>query len=254
MAAACAGLGGQAVNQSWLMLVLSLGQLSKWYGASWNQMLLVWENLGRSEAWTKTSHSYGKNHWKQLGWALKLSGEGPQGIIGVEQCEPGWWSLIYGTHLPALSLSGESAQKRNNGLCQHFCLRESFPQLIALMPDNPVPSHTSLMSFNLLLWCSSSEGASPSKSICRPFKRDCLGIQQFLSSTASIPDGFYRKKLWRLSSWPWNPGLRGLMWGWDPSLLRYPSQFLSSTHTYGTSPFCVSTSPTIFHVDSSLIP
>ena len=125
MAAACAGLGGQAVNQSWLMLVLSLGQLSKWFGASWNQMLLVWENLGRSEAWTKTSHSYGKNHWKQLGWALKLSGEGPQGIIGVEQCEPGWWSLIYGTHLPALSLSGESAQKRNNGLCQHFSLGES---------------------------------------------------------------------------------------------------------------------------------
>ena len=36
----------------------------------------------------------------------------------------------------------------------------------------------------------SSEGASPSKSVCVPFKRNCLGFQQFLSSTTSMPTGF----------------------------------------------------------------
>ena len=34
--------------------------------------------------------------------------------------------------------------------------------------------------------CWSSEGVSLSKPICGPFKRNCLEIQQFKSSTASI--------------------------------------------------------------------
>ena len=43
-----------------------------------------------------------------------------------------------------------------------------------------------------------------------------------------------------LSSRHWNPGLGGLVWGWDPSLLRYPSLFLSTTCGYRTA---YSTSP-----------
>ena len=38
-----------------------------------------------------------------------------------------------------------------------------------------------------------------------------------------------------LSSWHWNPGLCGLMWGWDSPLLRYPSGFLSTRHGCGTA-------------------
>ena len=50
----------QAMNQGQLLLVPGLGQLSKRYGAHWGQMLLVWEILGKSEAWAKTSHLYEK--------------------------------------------------------------------------------------------------------------------------------------------------------------------------------------------------
>ena len=35
-----------------------------------------------------------------------------------------------------------------------------------------------------------------------------------------------------LSSWPWNPGLHSLVWGWDCWLPRYPSQFLSNTQNF----------------------
>ena len=34
------------------------------------------------------------------------------------------------------------------------------------------------------------------------------------------------------------------MWGWDSLLLRYPSEFLSTTHGCGTSPFRISAPPT----------
>ena len=66
------------------------------------------------------------------------------------------------------------------------------------MLDNLVPPHMSLVPFKLLLWCWSSEAVSPSKSVHGPFKRNCLGFQQFLFSTASIPTGFYSQELWRL--------------------------------------------------------
>ena len=40
------------------------------------------------------------------------------------------------------------------------------------------------------------------------------------SPSASISTSFHSQKLWGLSSWLWNPGLGGLVWGWDPTLLR----------------------------------
>ena len=39
---------------------------------------------------------------------------------------------------------------------------------------------------------------SAGKSECGLFKRNNLRLQQFLSSTVSIPDGFYSQKLWGL--------------------------------------------------------
>ena len=49
-----------------------------------------------------------------------------------------------------------------------------------------------------------------SKSVCRFFKRNCLGLQ--LSSTDSIPAGFCSPKLWRLiflalAPWAERPGM-----------------------------------------------
>ena len=45
-----------------------------------------------------------------------------------------------------------------------------------------------------------------------------------VSSTYSIASGFAARCYGDFSSWHWNPGQRGLVWGWDSSLLRYPSQ------------------------------
>ena len=59
-----------------------------------------------------------------------------------------------------------------------------------------------------------------------------------------------------LSSQHWKPGLCSLVWGRDPSLPRYPSQFLSTTRECGASrsttattlcaTWCLLTSPPVF--------
>ena len=119
--------------------------------------------------------------------------------------------------MPACWFCGGRAQKRNNGLCHHLCLGESCPPAVALMPDTLVPPGMSLMHFNLLSQSWSSEGVSLSKSVNGSFKRNYLGFQQFLSSTASISADFYSQKLWALiflvlESWAMGPdlGLRHL--------------------------------------------
>ena len=84
------------------------------------------------------------------------------------------------------------------------------PPALTPMPDNSVPPLMSLMPFNLLSLCWSSEGVSPIKSVHGPFKRNSQIAQQFLSSTASIPSGFYSQKLWQhlfLALEPWAGGL-----------------------------------------------
>ena len=82
---------------------------------------------------------------------------------------------------------------------------------------------------------------SLSKSVCGFFKGNCLGLQKFLSSTASVPAGFCSQKLGDFSSWHWDPGLGGLVWGQDSSLPRYPSQFLSPH--LGVGPACSASVP-----------
>ena len=88
------------------------------------------------------------------------------------------------------------------------------------MLDKSIAPHMHLVPFKLLSEHRSSEGMSLSKSVLRPFKRICLRrqlylkinkekvggkkkkinlrLQKFLSSTPSIPIGFYSQKLWRL--------------------------------------------------------
>ena len=90
------------------------------------------------------------------------------------------------------------AQKRNSGLCQYVSLGESCPPALILMSYNSVPPCMSLVSFNLLPPCWSSQGVTLSKFMHGPFKRNLQGVQQLLSSTASIPAEFYSQKLWQL--------------------------------------------------------
>ena len=155
--------------------------------------------------------------------------------------------------LPAVTLGGK-VQKRNNGLCQFICIRERFPPVLVLMPDISVSPHLSLMTSNLLLPCWSSEGVSPSKSVCGPFKRNCLDSGSFFLPQPQSLLVFTARSYGDLSFWHWNPGLGVLVWGWDPLFLRYSSRFLSSTRGCGIVLFCNFTPPTSFRVLSSLIP
>ena len=70
-------------------------------------------------------------------------------------------------------------------------------------------------------WGSQTASTYPT---CGFSKKNCLGLQQFLSPTQSLPV-FAAWNCGDLSSWHWNPGLGVLVWGWDSSHLRYPSQF-----------------------------
>ena len=130
--------------------------------------------------------------------------------------------LRYGTHLLALWLCGGRVQQRDNGLCWPFCFEESCPPAPVLTPDTSVPPLMPWVPFKLLPQCWSSEGVILSKSICGFFKRNCLGLQEFLPLTQSLL-GFAARSHRDLSSWQWNPGLGGLVGGWDSPLLRYPS-------------------------------
>ena len=72
--------------------------------------------------------------------------------------------------------------------------------------------------------------------------RILLRILQFLPPIQS-PLLFAARSCRDSSHWHWNPGLGGLLWGWDTSLLKCPSQFLSTTHACGTA---CSMSPCLF--------
>ena len=115
-------------------------------------------------------------------------------------------------------------QKRDNGLCLPFYLGESCPPALAFTPDTLFPPCMPLVPFKLLPWCWSSEGVSPSKSLCRFFKGNCLGLQKFLLLTPSLLV-FATRSYGDLSSWHRNPGLRGPSVGLG-LLLRYKSQSL----------------------------
>ena len=123
----------------------------------------------------------------------------------------------------ALWLCWERVQKRDNGLCPPFCLGESCLPALTLMQATSVFPCMSLLPFKLLPLCWSSEGVSLSKSVCGFFKEKYLGLQKFLPPTQS-PLVFAARSYGDLSSWHWNPGLGGLLWGCDSSLLRYPFQ------------------------------
>ena len=106
------------------------------------------------EALAKTNHSYGKVTGNSLG--------GPESSVGKDLREsPGWckqsepnrWNLRYG-RLPASSMAlwGKDSEKEQWPLLALLSGRKLTPAL-ALMVDNSVPLHMSLMLFKLLPPC-----------------------------------------------------------------------------------------------------
>ena len=75
--------------------------------------------------------------------------------------------------------------------------------------------------------------------MCVLLKRNCLGFQQ-PPPPAQSPLVFTARSGGDLSSWHWNPGLRGLDWVWDSLLLRYPSQiFIHNTLVWDQPVLCL---------------
>ena len=118
-----------------------------------------------------------------------------------------------------------------------------------------------LQFFPVCLWCLSICCLCPGAQrewvwvcLCKPFKRICQGVQQFLSPPASIPTGFYSQNLWRLiflalEAWDGRPTV-----GLGPLTPKISPWFLSATHGCGTSSFCVYAPSTSLCVVYSLIP
>ena len=152
LAATCVGLGSAQGRPSCVPRLAAAsagsGEVNERYRAHWSQMLLFGENLEKSEAWVKTSHSYGKameTAWVVLkaGWS-RTSGNHLGGansmsqVDGVSDVELACW------------LCGDKALKRKNGLCQPFFLGKRCPPALALMLDNSVPPYMPLMPFIML--------------------------------------------------------------------------------------------------------
>ena len=129
------------------------------------------------------------------------------------------------------------------------------------MLNNSVPPHMYLAYFG----CSPSAAGqsislSASKSVLGPFKRNTWGSSSPPSHSATILAGFYSQKLWRLlflalEPWAGEPGveLGNLAPQGGHPQPRYPSQFLTTAHGCGASPFHISTLPTSFDVAASYI-
>ena len=117
------------------------------------------------------------------------------------------------------------AQKRHNGLCPYFCLGKSCSPALILMPDTSVPPCVPLVPFKLLpQWCCwSSEGGHLNKLVRGPLRGMAKESSSFFLTDSNSAD-FYSQKLWGLLFLALVTWAEGLVWGWDPSLPRYPSR------------------------------
>ena len=101
-----------------------------------------------------------------------------------------------------------------------------------------------LLPFQLLPWRWIPEGGGSAYILCPrgPFRWSLLEIWQFLPPPQPLLV-FIVRSYGALSSWSWNPGLCGLVWGWDSSLPRCPSRFLSTTWECGAAHSITTPSP-----------
>ena len=141
-----------------------------------------------------------QSHWKQLGWVRKLGGVGPHGITRVGQTV--WARLmdsLYGARLLAVWLCLWGGLRKGTVASANTSVWEKVaPQVLPWCQKiHFLP--TCLVPFELLPRCWSSEGVSLSKSLCRPFKRNCLGIRHCFLQPADMVT--------------YHPGTRTLGWG-----------------------------------------
>ena len=150
---------------------------------------------------------------KQLGWACKLGG-----VESLENSMSGQTVLAMLMesqilhNLPPLGLFEGGTQKRDNSLCLPWC---QVLQFLLVCDWCPSSCHSGAGAQREWVWVGESMGGF--------FKGNSLGLQKFLPLTQT-PPVFAARSCGDLSSWHWNPGLGGLMCGWDSLLLRYPSQ------------------------------
>ena len=83
-------------------------------------------------------------------------------------------------------------------------------------------------------------------SLCMgPLRRTAWDSGNFCLPHPQFPLVFTARNYRNLSYWHWNPGWGHLLRGWNRSLPRQPSRFLSATHVCGSSH---STSPPLLSV------
>ena len=133
--------GGRSVNQGQLPRVPGLGPLSKRYRVGRNQMLLVWEILGKSATWAKSVLCMEKllatvwvGHQDELGRVLGITRAGQRVLVRLGDSDM----------VSACGISEGRAQQRSNGLCQHICLGES-------CPSSPCPETRQFSSYPNIL-------------------------------------------------------------------------------------------------------
>lgn len=186
----------------------------------------------------------------KVGWARH------QGITWVRQHRG---RLMVSGMVPACWLCAGRAHQRNMVSASTSVLEKAATAALVLMLDNLVSSCMSLVPFKLLSQPWGLEDVRLSKSMHRPFTRNCLGLQQPPSSWVSISVVFTTNSYGNFSFCPWNPGMGGLVWGWDLApqgrrlQRRYPFWFLFAACGFGTSQFHISAPPTSLHVASSPI-
>ena len=126
----------------------------------------------------------------------------------------------------------QDGSEKEQLFCPPFSLGESCSPAPALMPDTSFPPCMLLVPFKLLPRCWSSQEVNLNKFMCGVFTRNCLRLQKFLSPAQS-PLVFATRSCGDLSSWHWNPGLKGLVWGRTLHSQYFPAGFLSATHECG---------------------
>ena len=177
--------------------------------------LNLWEILGKSEAWTKTDHSYGKAPGNSLGgparWWVGVSGSHQGGANSESQVDGN------SNMAPACWLRGCGERGPRKGLMASVNTlvweKSVWCQIIQLLP--------------ICLWCLSSccpsTGAQSewvSVSLCGPSKRNTWDSRSLPLPQWQIPLFFTARRYGDFSSWHWNPGLGSLVWGWDPPFLK----------------------------------
>ena len=116
--------------------------------------------------------------------------------------------------VPACADRGR-AQERNNGLCQHFCIGQSFPSSPHLEARQFSSSHISLVLFGFCPRAGAqSKQVHQQANLCVGPVKGTPGTSEALHITQpQSPLAFTARSYGDFSSWHWNPWHWSLVWG-----------------------------------------